>query len=208
MNFRRTHHTATVIVAGRNSGQILIAGGDSTSDFHPLATTELFDPVTNRFVPGPTMQTARECHTATVLKAGANAGKILIAGGSSDSEGLASTELYDPQRNAFAPGPSMNYALRPHRHRHRVGTERRAHPDYRPERLRFDHSERPLRCGNQHVCPRSKLTSLAWRLRWHVRDPVAAPPTASHPPLITPVNIRLVIRSQARFHLEPDLDWR
>lgn len=110
MNVPRSNHTAATIVAGGSSGRILFAGGYSTSDSHPLATTELFDPVTNRFVPGPTMQTARESHTATVLKAGANAGKILIAGGSSDSEGLASTELYDPQRNAFAPGPSMNYA--------------------------------------------------------------------------------------------------
>ena len=109
MNVARTHHTATLIVAGRNSGRILIAGGDSTTDYHPLATTELFDPLTNRFLPGPNMNTVRESQTATVLNAGPDAGKILIAGGSSDREGLASTELYDPQRNAFAPGPNMNY---------------------------------------------------------------------------------------------------
>jgi hypothetical protein len=109
MNLPRVGHTATVIPAGESSGKILIAGGDSTNDYHPLATTELFDPLTNRFLAGPTMKTARESHTATVLNAGPNAEKILIAGGSNDREGLASTELYDPERNAFAPGPSMNY---------------------------------------------------------------------------------------------------
>jgi len=119
MNVARSNHTATTIVAGRSSGRILIAGGDSKGGFQPLATTELFDPVTNRFMPGPSMKTARESHTATVLSSGPNAGKILIAGGVNlqygDQNGvLASTELYDPERNAFAPGPSMNWARRDH----------------------------------------------------------------------------------------------
>lgn len=119
MNSARIQDTATIIVSGENSGRILIAGGDSTSDFHPLATTELFDPLANKFVPGPTMQTARESHTATVVNAGPNAGKILIAGGLNHEHGdhdddLASTELYDPEHNAFAPGPSMNWARRDH----------------------------------------------------------------------------------------------
>ncbi len=114
MNVPRRNHTATIIVAGGNSGRILLAGGYSTSDSDPLATTELFDPLVNRLIPGPTMKIARESHTATVISAGPNAGKILIAGGADVQHGdqngvLASTELYDPKRNTFALGPNMNY---------------------------------------------------------------------------------------------------
>ncbi|MGO9265985.1 MAG: Kelch repeat-containing protein [Candidatus Binataceae bacterium] len=112
MKLPRAAHTATVIVAGRNSGRILIAGGGSAgygeSGVYSLASTELFDPMTARFLPGPTMKSARELHTATALNAGPDAGKILIAGGrSADGDDLSSTEFYDPERNAFAPGPTM-----------------------------------------------------------------------------------------------------
>ena len=55
------------------------------------------------------MKTPREEHTATVIESGPDTGEILIAGGSNYGIDLASTELYDPKRNAFAPGPDMNY---------------------------------------------------------------------------------------------------
>ena len=61
---RRSGHAAIVIPTGPNAGRILIAGG---IDFHcpkkirrgkycpivPLASTELYDPWTNRFLSGP-----------------------------------------------------------------------------------------------------------------------------------------------------------
>ncbi len=113
----RNFHTATVITSGPNAGKILIAGGGNwLDDFPSLASTELYDPDTNVFSPGPSMNTGRAGHTATAILSGKNAGKILIAGGvKSDGKGgvvmLSSTELYDPAANKFAPPgdtPQMN----------------------------------------------------------------------------------------------------
>jgi galactose oxidase-like protein/Kelch motif protein len=113
----RNFHTATVITSGPNAGKILIAGGgDGLDDPRLLASTELYDPDSNVFSPGPSMNTGRARHTATPILSGRNAGKILIAGGvKSVGKGvvamLSSTELYDPVANKFAPPgdtPEMN----------------------------------------------------------------------------------------------------
>ena len=111
----RERHTATVITSGPGAGRILIAGGGNWHDHPSLASTELYDPGSNVFSPGPSMSTGRAGHTATVIISGKNTGKILIAGGV-NSDGvnpvatLSSTELYDPATNTFAPGPKMNLA--------------------------------------------------------------------------------------------------
>ncbi len=112
----RNGHTATVITSGPDAGKVLIAGGGNWVDDSPmLASTELYDPGSNVFSPGPSMSTGRAGHTATVIISGKNTGKILIAGGV-NSDGvhpvatLSSTELYDPATNTFAPGPEMNWA--------------------------------------------------------------------------------------------------
>ena len=74
----RDHHTATVISSGPNAGKILLAGGeDRNYGMISLASTELYDPVANKFVVGPTMNDARYAHTATVIASGPNAGWIL-----------------------------------------------------------------------------------------------------------------------------------
>ncbi|MGH7813078.1 MAG: Kelch repeat-containing protein [Candidatus Binataceae bacterium] len=113
MNAARESATATVIDSGPNAGKILIAGGLGESRA-PLSSTELYDPASNTFAPGPAMKVARQEHTATVIACGPNAGKILIAGGIGAGKGtdsyLASTELYNPLTNTFAAGPSMNVA--------------------------------------------------------------------------------------------------
>lgn len=109
MNVARESATATAIASGPNAGEILIAGGFGESR-KPLSSTEIYDPKTNRFTPGPAMNVGRQEHTATVIAAGPNAGKILIAGGLGADSYLASTELYDPATNTFAVGPSMNVA--------------------------------------------------------------------------------------------------
>ena len=114
MNVARRSATATTITTGPNAGKILIAGGIANSGV--LASTDLYDPVTNTFAAAAqtaSMNTARVEATATTITMGPNAGKILIAGGTGDSGSLASTELYDPLTNTFAAAAqtaSMNTA--------------------------------------------------------------------------------------------------
>jgi hypothetical protein len=105
----RSGHTATAIPSGPNAGKILLAGGMGafTGD---LSSTELYDPSTNRFSPGPAMRAGCALCTATVITSGKNAGKILFVGEYDPHGVLGSTELYDPAANAFAPGPIMNPA--------------------------------------------------------------------------------------------------
>ncbi|HEX5052901.1 MAG TPA: kelch repeat-containing protein [Planctomycetota bacterium] len=67
------------------NGRVLITGGLASFDLqNPLAifngiqaTTEVFDPATGTFVPGPNMLEARAMHTSTTL----TNGQVLIAGG-------------------------------------------------------------------------------------------------------------------------------
>ncbi|MGH7813169.1 MAG: Kelch repeat-containing protein [Candidatus Binataceae bacterium] len=108
-------YTATTIPSGKNADKILIVGAVDVASVKDVALTELYDPTANKFVPGPAMREIREDHTATVITSGPNSGKILIAGGEHSNSGtrgggasLASTELYDPGTNSFAPGPPMN----------------------------------------------------------------------------------------------------
>ncbi len=109
MNAPRSGHTATAIPSGPNAGKILLAGGMSAFT-RDLSSTELYDPATNTFSPGPAMRAACSLCRATVISSGKNGGKILIAGGYDPHGVLGSTELYDPAANAFAPGPIMNPA--------------------------------------------------------------------------------------------------
>jgi Galactose oxidase, central domain len=105
MNEARENATATLLP----NGKVLIAGG--LAEAGPLSSTELYDPLTNSFVPpsdAPSMNVARYSATATLLPNG----KVLIAGGISFyGDPVASTELYDPATNSFAPAAhtaSMN----------------------------------------------------------------------------------------------------
>jgi len=75
----------------------LTGGFNDESD--DLDTTEMYDPVTNRFTAlASTMTTPRTNHTATLLLNG----KVLIAGGAYHSGSAVNTaELYDPVANTF-----------------------------------------------------------------------------------------------------------
>jgi Galactose oxidase, central domain/Kelch motif len=118
MKTARAWHTATVISSGPNAGMILIAGGEKDDDY-PFSSTELYDPETNRFIPGPPMRACRSQHVAITIASGPEEGKILIAGGveqcpepigrrtASSVAFPPSTELYDPATNRFEPGPPM-----------------------------------------------------------------------------------------------------
>jgi hypothetical protein len=125
MNIARAAHTATMLSVGPNAGKLLIAGGQRGEDDDTiLSSTELYDPLTNRFTLGPPLRETRTQHVAMVIPAGPAAGKLLIAGGRAGrpypacmwfpddckSIPLASTELYDPATNSFVPGPRMHGA--------------------------------------------------------------------------------------------------
>jgi hypothetical protein len=105
MSLGRSFATATLLP----NGKVLIAGGQSVINgtFVVLASTELYDPASNRFslTGTATMNTGRADATATLLPTG----KVLIAGGFTATGGsLASTELYDSASNSFATSGTAN----------------------------------------------------------------------------------------------------
>lgn len=130
MTDSRQSHTATLIVTGPNTGDVLIAGGVDASGA-VLQTAELFNPKSGTFVcsnggsPSASgcpsaMTQARYLHTATLLDPayvhGPYAGDILITGGE-DSTGkvLASAEVYDPVKGSFSAVGAMTSGRALHR---------------------------------------------------------------------------------------------
>src|SRR5262249_47739130 len=105
MSTSREFATATLLA----NGKVLIAGGlDGPEDNPVTQTTDIFDPTTDTFTPGPNMSSARE-HAAAVALSN---GTVLIAGGDSgDSTALSSTDLYNSSTNTFnsGGGPAMNH---------------------------------------------------------------------------------------------------
>ena len=81
MGSARTGHTATRLADGR----VLIAGGLVGS--LTVKTTEIYDPGSRTFSPGPDLQVTREDHTATLLADG----RVLIAGGFRNGAVLSNT---------------------------------------------------------------------------------------------------------------------
>lgn len=104
MQSRRVGHSATLLP----NGKVLIAGGLAGRIFEGgpgiVATTEIYDPATGRFTPGPSMSTPRSGHAAVLLQNG----KVLVAGGEeSDNQNLASAEIYDPVANKWTATGNM-----------------------------------------------------------------------------------------------------
>ena len=88
-------------------GRVLVAGGLSRG--RVVATSELFDPKTGRFARGPALRLPRYKAAAVTLRDG----RVLVVGGSADIEGgrlYRSTEIYEPKRNRFVPGPLLLHA--------------------------------------------------------------------------------------------------
>jgi hypothetical protein len=102
----REFATATLLP----NGQVLIAGGVATTAVNPpppaTPTTELFNPASNTFVPGPSMFAARE-HAAAVALSN---GTVLIAGGDPGQglDAVDTTDIYNSSTNIFTSGPTMN----------------------------------------------------------------------------------------------------
>src|SRR5208282_1965510 len=103
MALPREFATATLLP----NGKVLIAGGFST--LVVTSSTSIFDPTTNQFTTGPTMNNARQHAVAALL----SNGTVLIAGGDigSNPSATATSEIYDPVSNTFAATPpTMNNA--------------------------------------------------------------------------------------------------
>lgn len=93
MSSARTFHSASLL----GDGKVLLAGGASLSEsfsgqvVEPLASAELFDPVSGSFALTGTMTTARRSHTATLL----SDGTVLVTGGlNAQNNYLETAELY------------------------------------------------------------------------------------------------------------------
>jgi len=104
----REFATATLLA----NGKVLIAGGldGPAADPSPVTqTTDIFDPTTDTFTPGPSMSSPRE-HAAAVALGN---GTVLIAGGDSGgtANALRSTDIYNLSTNTFdsGGGPAMGH---------------------------------------------------------------------------------------------------
>ncbi|MFO0971928.1 MAG: kelch repeat-containing protein [Phycisphaerae bacterium] len=107
--------TATLLADGR----VLVAGGQSSAlvnGSNVIAKTDLYDPATNSFSPGPDMGTSRQGHQAVLMPDGT----VLVIGGqtevitddSTESVDLDTSETYDPVANTFTPSATKMAAPR------------------------------------------------------------------------------------------------
>jgi len=109
MSDGRAYHTATLL----NDGTVLVTGGlDPAGDRlgTPLATAEIYDPVSDSFTLTGPMTRGRFFHTATLLENG----MVLITGGLNNGEPLAAAEVYDPVAKTFSSTGTMTMARMGH----------------------------------------------------------------------------------------------
>lgn len=94
-------------VIENQDGLPLAIGGGQGAVFAQVATktTEVYDPVSDSYFPGPDMTSERSLHTATKLPNG----KWLVVGGvNGQNDPIATAELYDPASDSFVAVGSMS----------------------------------------------------------------------------------------------------
>lgn len=93
-------------------GRVLFTGGTvDDSDGTPLGGAEVYDPATGMFQAVGAMVSARNRHSATVLRDG----RVLIAGGfGPEHRTVATAELFDPTTGMFVPTGRMTAARMDH----------------------------------------------------------------------------------------------
>lgn len=100
----RLNPTVTLL----KNGRVLVAGGyEGTSHGTPLATAEIYEPKSGKFVETGSMKTARRNASATRLRDGS----VLITGGY-NGEAVNSPEVFNPQTRMFSSAASMSTARR------------------------------------------------------------------------------------------------
>lgn len=88
-------------------GRVLVAGGygdlGTGTDYGPVATAGIWDPVSGAYTPTDPLPEARAEHTATRL----DDGRVLIIGGWGLEDQFASAEVWDPATESFSPAGSL-----------------------------------------------------------------------------------------------------
>ncbi|QZY29102.1 Kelch repeat-containing protein [Nocardioides coralli] len=99
----RDSHTAVALPGGR----VLVAGGFAGEGRPPLASAEVFDPVTGTWDTTGSLREGRGGHAAALL----GDGRVLVAGGwVGPSTYTSTTEIYDPVTGDFTAGPRLPVA--------------------------------------------------------------------------------------------------
>ncbi|MFA6583722.1 MAG: kelch repeat-containing protein [Elusimicrobiaceae bacterium] len=118
----RYGHTATLLP----NGKVFVSGGiykAATGTPRYIENTEIYDPASNTWSPGPALIRHRAFHTATAL----NSGFVMISGGKDNnnrvdpyismlgSQGYVDeVEKYDPYSNSIIPAPKLPVRLSSH----------------------------------------------------------------------------------------------
>src|SRR5947207_1852873 len=96
------------------NGRVLLAGGRDISVFPEVqnASSEVYDPLTNKWSTTSTLGEARNDGSASLL----TDGRVLLAGGQAPSgpNETKTAELYDPTTGIWSSAPSMNDAHSSH----------------------------------------------------------------------------------------------
>jgi uncharacterized delta-60 repeat protein len=103
----RELHTATLLPDGR----VLVAGGNDDANGQGvfLSSVEIYNPATGTWTAGPSMGTAREGHSATLMPDG----RVLVcAGAGNGNTYLTTAELFDPSIGKWTAAGSNSPRLR------------------------------------------------------------------------------------------------
>lgn len=99
----RVGHTATLLAGDT----VLVVGGVDAVTRQPLATAEMFDPVTETMSPAGSLSVARSSHAAIAL----GDGRVLVIGGTDGISTLRSCEVWDPKTQMFSPTGNLTQAV-------------------------------------------------------------------------------------------------